>query len=143
MNAFFDRLDADLLIPLLIPLSSMVLAGVIVYLVLHYKNLQTEKTHDMIKYLTDRGMPVPPERLAPPERKQRQSPLIQAITLVGVGIGLGVMFYLLDQTRLIGVGALVMCIGAAQLMGLFIEGRRASRAAARADVETGSGGDAG
>ena len=129
MNRLPEMLTPDVLFAALIPFAGIVLSGVVVFLVLHYKHLKTEKTLETIRHLADRGMPVPPELLDPKnDDGKRQSSLVGAITTIGAGVGLIAMFAIMGVRILIGVGVMVVCVGAAQLLGLWIESRRNGQA---------------
>jgi hypothetical protein len=125
VEGILHSLESKYLIAILVPLAGMVLAGFIVFLAFHYRHLRTEKLMETVQRLADRGLPVPPELLAPDESEKKSSPLFNAITLIGVGVGLALMFHFLNLRFLMGVGALLVCIGAAQLLALWIETRRA------------------
>ena len=118
----------------MVPLAAIALPAVIVFVVLHFRQQRTLQMVEAIKYLSDRGQPIPPELLDPPQQQEKEgSPLFQAITLLGVGVGLAIMFYMLGLRFLSGIGALVFCIGAAQLLALWIEGRQGSKSGNAAD----------
>jgi hypothetical protein len=113
----------------IIPLAGMVLAMVsmlfpiaIVFIVMHFRHRRTQQVHDTVKHLADKGLPIPPELLDPPRiDRVSESARFRAITLLGVGVGLALMFYLLNLKFLIGIGALLLCIGVAQLVALRFE----------------------
>ena len=117
--------DPELLIPLagmMVGVVGMLLPIAIIAVVLHFRQRRTQQLHDTVKHLADRGQPVPPELFEPPDGKRPpESAQFKAITLIGVGVGLGVMFYLLNLKFLVGIGALLLCIGIAQLIALRIE----------------------
>lgn len=110
-----------LLIPILGILAGIVLPIAIVAIVMQSQQRQRTALFDTVKHLADRGLPVPPELLDPPRRQDHGSPRFRAITLVGVGIGLALMFWLLNLALLMGVGALLVCIGIAQLIALRLD----------------------
>ena len=49
------------------------------------------------------------------------TPRFRAITLIGVGVGLALMFYMLELRFLIGIGGLLLCIGVAQLIAIKLD----------------------
>ena len=124
-------MDSTALMHTLIPLAGMVtgviailLPALIVFIVLYYKHQRSEKLFETVRKLAEAGQPVPRELLDPPvESKPADSPLFRAITLLGVGFGLALMFYVMGFRWLMGVGGLMICIGAAQLLALAIERR--------------------
>lgn len=116
-----------------LPLAGMALAGFIVFIELHFKQRRIDKVLETVRHLADRGQPVPAnlldltdDSLLDPARRARRTPLFGAITTVGAGIGLSLMFSLMGLKFLVGVGALVFCVGLAQLIALRIEARRAT-----------------
>lgn len=108
-----------------LPLAGMVLAGFLTYIVLRERRRRTERVLETIQHLADCGMPVLPNLLDLTEdRPSRQSPLYGALTTLGAGIGLMLMFWMLGLKFLIGIGAMVACIGVAQLAALKLDARR-------------------
>jgi hypothetical protein len=123
-----------LLIPLVAILGALLLPVGIVYMALHFRQRQREKLYETVKHFADRGMPVPAELLDPPRREQAVYGTLRfrAFTLIGVGVGLALMFWGLDLNFLLGVGGLLVCIGVAQLIALKLEaGEPASPSAPR------------
>lgn len=122
-------MDAAALMHSIVPVVGMVtgiiailLPALIVFVVLHFRHKRTERLYETVRKLAELGQPVPPELLDPPaERREAGSPLMRAVTLIGTGIGLGLMFYLMGMKWLVGVGAMLVCIGLAQCLGLWLE----------------------
>ncbi len=107
---------------LLIPLAGIALPVLIVFIVLHFRERQRQQQYDTVKHLADRGLPVPRELLDPPAKEDKSgTPRYRAFTLIGVGVGLAVMFAMLGLKNLMGIGALLVCIGLAQLFALQTE----------------------
>ena len=125
MNDFLDRVEPGLLVGLLIPIAGMVLVAYLVYLALHFRQQRNDKLMETVQRLADRGQPIPPWLLDPPERSS--TPFYGAMTLVGVGVGLMLMFYTMNLSKVMGIGLMVACIGVAQLIALAIESRRRDR----------------
>lgn len=121
---FSTLLLKQTLIPIVAIVSAVGLPALIVWLVLRHQQQRHQQLLETVRHLADRGMPVPRELLDPPRRQAVQgSSQFRAITLVGVGLGLALMFYLLGLAFLSGIGALLVCIGVAQLIALRIERR--------------------
>ena len=117
------------LIPILGILASIVLPIAIVAIVMQSRQRQRAALFDTVKHLADRGLPVPPELLNPPRGGTAQTgPRFRAITLIGVGIGLALMFWLLNLEFLMGIGALLGCIGIAQLIAVRLDSADAGKA---------------
>ena len=111
---------------LLIPIVAIITPIVIVAVVLHFKQRQRQALYETVKHFADRGMPVPRELLDPPQATGTSAmgtPRFRAITLIGAGVGLGLMFWSLDLRLLIGIGGLLVCIGLAQLFALKLDAR--------------------
>jgi Domain of unknown function (DUF6249) len=110
---------------LLIPLAGIALPVAVIWLVLHFRERQRQQLYETVKHYADRGMPVPRELLDPPRPPQRpgNAPRFIAFTLIGAGIGIGLMFWTLELPSLIGIGGLVVCIGVAQLIALGLDRR--------------------
>ena len=116
---------------LLIPLAGIAVPVIIVIAVLHFRQRQRDKLYETVKHFADRGMPVPRELLDPPRPPQAEafgSPRFRAITLIGAGVGLALMFWSLDLAYLMGIGGLLVCIGAAQWIAVRMD--RSDRLAA-------------
>lgn len=109
------------LVPVVAILGGVGLPALVVYLVLHYRFRQQELLHATVQRMAENGLPIPPALLDPPRRPPRQSPQFNAITTLGVAVGLVLMFLMLDLRPLVGVGVLVGCIGIAQLIALRLE----------------------
>ena len=110
---------------LLIPLAGIAFPIAVIWVVLHYRERQREQLYTTVKHYADRGMPVPRELLDPPKPPQRpgNAPRFIAFSLIGVGVGIAIMFWNLELPNLMGIGALVLCIGVAQLAALALDRR--------------------
>lgn len=136
MNGFLNESPVfAMLLSVGLPIAGMALAGFIVYIELHFKARRAERVLETLKHLADRGMPAPAnlldlidDSLFEPGRRGRRSPWTNAINTVGAGIGLVMMFWLMGLKFLVGVGALVICVGVAQLLAQWVETRRTPRA---------------
>ena len=120
MDALSQLLTPGLLIPvcaILMPLGLAVVA-------LNFAYRWQERKHKTVVDLLEKGLPVPRELLRPQQRSG--SPLMRAMTLVGVGVGtctfLGAMFNW--EHGLWGCGLILLCIGVAQLIALKLEPHR-------------------
>ena len=105
----------------LIPVCGILMPLGVVIAALHFVWKMQERKHKTIVDLLEKGLPVPRELLRSPRRDG--SPLMRALTLVGVGIGtsafLGAMFHL--DHGLWAAGLIPLCIGVAQLIALKLE----------------------
>src|SRR4051812_30639375 len=120
MNPLSKLLEPSLLIPIVAILMPI---GIVAVVALFVHKLQ-ERRHATIVGLLEKGLPVPRELLDPPRREG--SPLMRALTLVGVGVGvsafLGAMFRL--EQGLWATGLIPLSIGVAQLVALKLEPAR-------------------
>lgn len=109
---------------LLIPIVAIITPILIIAVVFYFKQRQRQALYETVKHFADRGMPVPRELLDPPQPPGPPAlgtPRFRAITLIGTGVGLGLMFWSLDLRFLIGIGGLLVCIGLAQLFALKLD----------------------
>jgi|SRR5688572_17544694 len=97
----------------------------LVAIVLLYKHRQLRMTHDTILRLAEKGMPVPPELLQPPLR--RQSGLRGGLILIGLGLGLSLFFLLAGQPGW-AIGFIPGLMGLALLIAWRIEQKSQDRA---------------
>ena len=109
---------------LLIPVCGILMPLAVIVFALNYAYKYQERKHKTIVDLLEKGLPVPRELLRPQQRQG--SPLMRALTLVGLGVGvsafLGAMFRL--DRGLWACGLIPLCIGIAQLIALKLEPRR-------------------
>jgi Domain of unknown function (DUF6249) len=116
---------------LLIPIIGIAAPVVIVFLVLQHRARGRDKLYDTVKHFADRGMPVPRELLEPPTPKPAATWRFYALTLIGAGIGVALLFWSLELVELAGIGGLLVCVGIAQLIGFWLDRRDATSSAER------------
>jgi len=124
-----DATLAPKVLALLIPLAGIAFPLVVIFIVLHFRERQREKLYETVKHFADRAMPVPRELLEPTQPQRRPAVTLRyiAITLIGVGVGVMLMFWTFELPALMGIGGLVVCIGVAQLIALALDARDARR----------------
>lgn len=109
---------------LLIPVVAILMPLVVVVVALNFAYRYQERKHKTIVDLLEKGLPVPHELLR--SQPRTGSPLMRALTLVGVGVGLcaflGAMFHF--DRGLWACGLIPLCIGIAQLIALKLEPQR-------------------
>ncbi len=109
---------------LLIPVCAILMPLGIAAVALNYAFKYQERKHKTVVDLLEKGLPVPRELLRSPQRAG--SPLMRALTLVGIGVGtsafLGAMFHL--DHGLWAAGLIPLAIGVAQLIALKLEPQR-------------------
>jgi hypothetical protein len=108
---------------LLIPLAGIAVPVVMVILVLRHRSRMREQLYETVKHFADRGMPVPRELLDPPAPRSMATVRFYALTLIGAGVGVALMFWSLDLVSLIGIGGLLVCVGIAQLIAWRLDRR--------------------
>ena len=109
------------MVPVVAIVFGLGMPALVVYLVLHFRHRRQELLHETVQRMADRGLPIPPELLEPPRRPAPHSRQFNAITMLGVAVGLAILFHMLDLQPLMGIGALVACVGVAQLIALRLE----------------------
>jgi Domain of unknown function (DUF6249) len=112
---------------LLIPLAGIAFPLAVLVVVLQFRERQRKQLYDTVKHYADRGMPVPRELLEPPRRSALNTPRYGAFTLIGLGVGLALMFWSLELASLMGIGGLLVCVGVAQLIALALDARDAQK----------------
>jgi hypothetical protein len=118
MDFMYKLLNPELLIPIvsiLMPVALTVIALVFV-------RQSQERRHRTVVHLLEKGLPVPPELLRGPARRDG-SPLMRALTLIGAGIGISAFLYVLLGSRsgVWACGVIPLAIGVAQLIALKFE----------------------
>jgi Domain of unknown function (DUF6249) len=121
------------LVGLLVPLAGIALPIIVIVIVLQFRERQRKQLYETVKHYADRGMPVPRELIEPPRRSALNTPRYGAFTLIGLGVGLALMFWSLDLPSLMGIGGLLVCVGVAQLVALALDARDASKSLAARD----------
>jgi hypothetical protein len=118
MDYLYKLLSPDLLVPIV----AILMPIAIVVIVLAFARQAQERRHQTVVHLLEKGLPVPPELLRGPARRYG-SPLMRALTLVGVGVGLcGFLVVLLGmRSGVWAAGLIPLAIGVAQLIALKIE----------------------
>lgn len=110
-----------MILPMLGMLVTFGLPILLVAVILNYKHRKNTLTHETIARLAEKGMPIPPELLLPPP--PRGEPNLQAgLVLLGLGLGLGIFFAEVGAPW--SIGLIPGFMGAAILIGWFIESRR-------------------
>ena len=116
-----DALSQLLTPGLLIPVCAILMPLGVVIVALNFAWKYQERKHKTIVDLLEKGLPVPRELLRAPQRNG--SPLMRALTLVGVGLGvcafLGAMFRF--EHGLWASGLIPLAIGVAQLIAIKLE----------------------
>jgi hypothetical protein len=124
-------MDTSLIIKLaglLIPIMGIIAPVVIVFVVLQHRAHMREKMFETAKHFADKGMPIPRELLDPPRPPgQAANWRFRAITLIGAGVGVALLFWSLELLFLTGIGGLLVCVGVAQLIAWRLDRNDAKR----------------
>ena len=100
----------------------------LVALILWFKHRKLRMTHETIMRLAEKGLPVPPELIAPPPRAQSAA-LRGGLVLVAMGIGFGFLFQ--EMRGPWSIGLIPGLMGVALLIAWAIERRDARTNAPR------------
>ena len=93
----------------------------LVAIILWFKHRKLRMTHETITRLAEKGLPVPPELLAPPPARSRNVALRGGLVLVGLGIALGV--FMAENRGAWSIGLIPGLMGVALLIAWAIERR--------------------
>jgi hypothetical protein len=124
-----DPLQQVLTPELIIPIVAILMPVVIVLIVAIWAHKRQERRHLTIVNLIEKGLPVPPQLLGPTQRREG-SPLMRALTLIGLGIGLSAFLFAMFGRwyGIWAVGLIPFAIGVAQLIAYRLEAQRAGAA---------------
>ena len=119
-----DPLTSLLRPELLIPVVAILMPMIVVVCALQFAYKYQERKHKTIVDLLEKGLPVPRELLRAPQRAG--SPMMRALTFIGVGVGVcAFLGALIGFNRGIwACGLIPLCIGVAQLIALKLEPQR-------------------
>ena len=101
---------------------------VIVIAVLVHRARRTQRIHQTVIALAEKGVPIPPDLFAD-RRVDQTSPLHKGVVLVAVGLGLIVFFVSMSDRWPApwGIGAIPLLIGVGYLIVWRIEERKSER----------------
>lgn len=139
MQALIESGGLQSVLGVLVGLCAVLMPVAIVFIVLHFRHRRSMETLATVRYLADKGLPVPAELLPPSSDARRvsdsRSALVTASAYVGAGLGLMIFFYTWTPMRFLwGVGALFALVGLAQMIALW-----ATRKPALDDAGNGAG----
>ena len=83
----------------------------IVAIVLWYGMRKARLTHDTVLKLAEKGVPIPPELIAPPQKQRVKSDLKVGIVLLAAGAGLSLFFFEIHGPISLGAIPALMGIG--------------------------------
>ena len=125
MQSLIESGELQQVLGVLIGLCAVLMPVAIVFIVLHFRHRRSVETLATVRYLADKGMPVPAGLLRSGKddrpASDPRSMLLTALSTLGAGVGLMIFFYTWTPMRFLwGIGALVAIIGVAQLIGLWL-----------------------
>ena len=100
----------------------------IVIAVLAHKARRTQRIHETVIALAEKGVPIPPDLFIDRRVQDQTSALHKGVVLIAVGVGLMVFFLsMTDRHAPWGVGAIPLLIGVGYLIVWWIEERKRER----------------
>lgn len=115
----------------LIAIVSVILAFatpvIIVIAILVHKARRTQRIHQTVVALAEKGLPVPPDLFVDRPPPDQTSTLHKGVILIAVGLGLIFFFLTMPNHRPWGVGMIPLLIGVGYLMVWWLEGRKKER----------------
>jgi hypothetical protein len=107
-----------------VPLGSFAMIVGIVALVVNFRFKRTRMVQETIRAMVEKGTPIPPELLLPPEPRRRpRSDLRSGLGWVGIGIGL-LIFLSGQEGRYWALGLIPLFIGMAYLVAWKVESKK-------------------
>jgi hypothetical protein len=130
MQSLIESGELQQVLGVLVGLCAVLMPVAIVFIVLHFRHRRSTETLATVRYLADKGLPVPADLLRAGKDDRPASDslsmLITSLSTLGAGIGLMIFFYTWTPMRFLwGIGALVAIIGVAQLIGLWLTRKQA------------------
>jgi Domain of unknown function (DUF6249) len=110
------------LIPIVGMLVSFGLPVILVAIILYYKHRRQRMTHDTIVRLAEKGLPIPPELLDPPEPKKHSDAGLRG-GLVLLALGIALALFLSEVHGPWSIGFIPGLMGVALLIAWKIEAR--------------------
>jgi hypothetical protein len=102
---------------------------IIVIAILIHKSKRTQRIHQTVVALAEKGLPIPPELFVDKPAADSTSPLQRGVVLIAVGAGLTVFFLSLpDRNTAWGIGMIPLLIGVGYLIVWRLEGRKEDKA---------------
>ena len=102
---------------------------IIVIVILMHKARRTQRIHQTVVALAEKGLPIPPELFIDKPSADTTSPLHKGVVLVAVGAGLTIFFLsMADRHAPWGVGMIPLLIGVGYLIVWKLEGKKEDKA---------------
>ena len=125
MQSLIESGQLEQLMGVFIGICAVLMPVAIVFVVLYFRHRRSVEMLATVRYLADKGLPVPAELLPQSSDARRcsdsRSSLVSASAYVGAGISLMIFFYAWTPMRFLwGVGALFALVGLAQMIALWL-----------------------
>ena len=102
---------------------------IIVIAILIHKSKRTQRIHQTVVALAEKGLPVPPELFIDKPAADSASPLHKGVVLIAVGAGLTIFFLSTpDRHTAWGIGMIPLLIGVGYLIVWKLETKKADQA---------------
>ncbi|MBK7471056.1 MAG: hypothetical protein IPI73_10970 [Betaproteobacteria bacterium] len=102
---------------------------IIVIAILVHKARRTQRIHQTVVALAEKGLPIPPDLFVDRPAADNTSALQKGVVLVAVGAGLTIFFLsTADRQGLWGIGMIPLLIGVGYLIVWKLEGRKDDKA---------------
>jgi Domain of unknown function (DUF6249) len=125
-------LDIDSMSGLVAVLAVILVFGtpvIIVIAILIHKARRTQRIHQTVVALAEKGLPIPPDLFVDRPSADSTSPLHKGVVLIAVGVGLTIFFLSMpDRHGAWGVGMIPLLIGVGYLIVWKLEGKKEDKA---------------
>lgn len=117
----------------LVAILSVILAFgtpiIIVIAILVHKSRRTQRIHQTVVALAEKGLPIPPDLFVDKPAADNTSPLHKGVLLIAVGVGLTIFFLSMqDRHAPWGVGMIPLLIGVGYLIVWKLEAKKGDKA---------------
>jgi hypothetical protein len=125
----FDRESMGGLVAMLAVILVFGMPIIIVIAILIHKSKRTQRIHQTVVALAEKGLPIPPELFIDKPAADSASPLHRGVILIAVGAGLTIFFLSMpDRDAPWGVGMIPLLIGVGYLIVWKLEGKKVDKA---------------
>ena len=102
---------------------------IIVIAILVHKARRTQRIHETVVRLAEKGLPIPPDLFVDKPAEDMRSSLHKGVVLIAVGLGLTIFFLTLPERNVPwGVGMIPLLIGVGYLIVWRLESKRETKA---------------
>jgi hypothetical protein len=102
---------------------------IIVIAILMHKARRTQRIHETVLRLAEKGLPIPPDLFVDKPPEDMRSSLHKGVVLIAVGLGLTIFFLTIPERNVPwGVGMIPLLIGVGYLIVWRLESRKENKA---------------